>query len=60
MTRLIELIYTETHRGDGTPENPHRILSQLFSKGGDLVAQQGTKFDVAEFYPENIEEVRQR
>lgn len=56
MARLVELIYTEEHRGDGTPENPHRMIPQLWSKSGALVAQTDPDPDGSEcFYPENID-----
>lgn len=40
MAKIIELIYSEEERrGTGTEDNPHRIIRQLFTKDGRLVAQ---------------------
>lgn len=39
MARIVELIQAHTHRGNGTETNPHRSVSQLFTKGGMLVAE---------------------
>lgn len=36
---LIEVIHTEATRGDGTEENPVRIVHQYWSKNGDLLAE---------------------
>lgn len=38
-TRIVELILTETHRGDGTEENPHRHCPELWTKDGQLVVR---------------------
>lgn len=39
MTRIVELIYTDSERrGDGTASDPNRIIRQLFSKKGMIVA----------------------
>lgn len=39
MTRIIELIYTEERRGAGVDEDPYRIVPQLYTKDGQLVAE---------------------
>lgn len=36
--RLVELIYVPSTRGDGTPQSPRRIVHELWTKDGRLVA----------------------
>lgn len=36
---LIEVIHTEAARGDGTEENPVRIVHQYWDKAGNLLAE---------------------
>ena len=40
MTKIIELIYTEDRRGLGTEEDPVRMIPQLFTKDGVLIAEE--------------------
>lgn len=37
-TKIVELIRTEELRGDGTKENPTRLVFQLWDRQGQLVA----------------------
>lgn len=39
MARLVTLIQSFTHRGEGTKENPHRTVEQLWGKDGALIAE---------------------
>lgn len=39
MAHIVNLIYTETHRGSGTEEDPFRSIPQLWTPSGVLVAQ---------------------
>lgn len=38
-TRIVELIITDDRRGSGLDGDPVRIVSKLFTKDGDLVAE---------------------
>lgn len=38
-TKIIEVIYTQEHRGVGTEKDPHRLVTQLWSKEGNLIAE---------------------
>ena len=39
-TRIVELIYTEDRRGEGVKDDPARMVQQLWTKDGTLVAEQ--------------------
>lgn len=39
MAKIIELIETEDRRGTGTDKDPMRLVSQLWTKDGQLVAE---------------------
>jgi len=39
MAKIIELIYTQKNGGNGTVESPYRMITQLFTKDGELVAE---------------------
>jgi len=39
MAKIIEVIYAESLTGHGTEDNPARILQQLWSKSGILIAE---------------------
>jgi hypothetical protein len=39
MAKIIELILTEECRGGGTPESIYRVVQQLFTKEGYLIAE---------------------
>lgn len=39
-TKIIEVIYTQERRGLGTVENPARLVTQLWSKEGNLIMEQ--------------------
>lgn len=39
MAKIIELIYTEEKRGLGKADDPSRIIPQLYTKAGKLVAE---------------------
>lgn len=39
MAKIVELIWSETHRGDGKVNNPHRKVQQLWTKNGHIVAE---------------------
>lgn len=36
--RIVELIFVPAMRGDGSKENPERIINLYFSKEGELMA----------------------
>jgi hypothetical protein len=38
MAKIIELIYTEKRTGTGKEESPMRLVKQLWTKDGELVA----------------------
>ncbi len=52
MAKLIELIYTEERTGMGTNKNPFRIVTQLWTKEGCLIAEHD-KFLEKEFFNPN-------
>ncbi len=39
MAKIVELIYTEDRRGLGVPDNPVRLVPQLWTKDGKLLAE---------------------
>lgn len=39
IAELIEVIHTIATRGDGTKENPIRLVHQYWSKDGELLAE---------------------
>ena len=39
MAKIVELILTDVQRGAGTKNDPIRLVCQLWSKTGDLVAE---------------------
>ena len=39
MTKIVELIYTEFRAGKGTTEDPYRLVAQLLTKDGRLIAE---------------------
>jgi len=39
IAELIEVIHTEATRGDGTKEDPVRIVHQYWTKEGELLAE---------------------
>ena len=39
MARIVKFIHAETHRGVGSERDPNRIVQQLWTKEGDLVAE---------------------
>jgi len=43
--KLVTLIETYETRGDGTSENPFRLVKQLFTIDGRLVVEQMTAYD---------------
>lgn len=45
---VVEVIFVSTDRGDGTPENPHRSVSQYWSKDGRLLADSDSLFHCPE------------
>ena len=46
MTEIIELILTDERVGDGTKDNPVRLMTMLYTKKGKLVASfDPTTFD---------------
>jgi hypothetical protein len=57
MTRIVELIYTEEFRGDGTQNDPHRRCPQLFTRNGTLVASRDDVEGPPMFYPNYIREL---
>lgn len=60
MAKIIELIYSdEKRRGEGTNKDPIRIVYQLFSKDGQLVAEYDSNNPNKSFFkPERLEENR--
>jgi len=56
MARIIELIITDDLRGDGTEKNPYHRVVQLFSKNGNLVAEETNEWNKGFFYPRNIDD----
>ena len=54
MTKIIELIITYDRRGKGIPSDPIRMVVQLFTKDGCLVAEETTKWDKGFFKAEKI------
>lgn len=42
MAKVIQFIYTEDHRGVGTKDDPMRIVPQLWTLDGELVAEDDT------------------
>ena len=45
---IVEVIFVSTSRGDGTPSNPSRAVSQYWSKDGRLLADTDTLFHCPE------------
>lgn len=45
---VVEVIFVSTDRGDGSPENPHRSVSQYWSKDGRLLADSDSLFHCPE------------
>ncbi|CAM3348229.1 hypothetical protein [Polaromonas hydrogenivorans] len=45
---VVEVIFVSTDRGDDTPENPHRSVSQYWSKDGRLLADSDSLFHCPE------------
>ena len=39
LVELVEVIHVVATRGNGTPENPTRIVHQYWSKNGDLLSE---------------------
>lgn len=61
MAKIIELIITTDTRGTGNSDNPYRTVTQLFTKDGNLIAEddkfyfKGKKLkDASWFHSENI------
>ena len=54
MAKIIELILAEERMGDGTDASPIRLLNQLWSKDGKLVAESDANSEKTFFNPENI------
>lgn len=40
---IIELIKTVTSEGDGTPENPFKLVTRYWTKEGNLLFKEGTQ-----------------
>ena len=38
-TKIIEVIYTQERRGSGVESDPVRLVTQLWSKEGNLIAE---------------------
>jgi hypothetical protein len=55
MAGIIKLIYTEERRGTGKADDPTRLLPQLWSLRGFLVAERDPLTGLSEFIPDNIE-----
>lgn len=43
--KIVEVIFLEILRGDGTKENPTRYVYQYWTKNGDLIAEIDTLTD---------------
>ena len=54
MTKIIELILTESRRGTGKENDPIRNCPQLFTKDGKLVAMADPEKGEQMFIHENI------
>lgn len=39
MARIVRLIYCEDRRGNGTENDPSRMIPQLWNESGELVAE---------------------
>ena len=39
MARIVKFIHVETHRGAGSKTDPYRMIQQLWTAEGDLVAE---------------------
>jgi hypothetical protein len=37
--KVIQVIVTEVHRGDGVPGNPSRLITQYWTLDGELLAE---------------------
>lgn len=43
--RVIQVIETTTHRGNGTTDEPYRIVTQYFAFDGELLAESDPHLD---------------
>lgn len=51
MTKIVEFIETEIHRGAGTEANPYRLCPQLWTQDGVLVAEYDPWAETSFFNP---------
>lgn len=56
MAKIIELILTTERTGDGTEKSPVRLINQLYSKEGKLVAYKDEHNNDGDFYPQNLKD----
>lgn len=57
-TKVIQLIYTEEKRGNGTNESPFERIPCLFTLSGKQVARKsGFGEKIVEFYPQNLDDI---
>lgn len=50
MAKIIAFIHTIIHRGEGTKDNPHRHVEQLWTMDGKLVAERDPHKTEAAFF----------
>ena len=54
MAKIVEFIETETHRGQGTEADPHRLCAQLWTKEGVFVAEYDPVSNKSVFNPTGV------
>jgi len=56
MAIIVELILTTEKTGEGTEKSPVRLIQQLYSKSGKLVAYKDPINGDGDFYYQNLDE----